>query len=63
MRLLGPAGLGLVLGQVQVDVFIHVIDPADGDHVVFEAAGQVQLGQFDLVSDDVIDAPDVLAVS
>lgn len=45
-----------------MDVLIDALDPADRDHVVFEAACEVQLGQFDLVADDVIDAADVFAV-
>ena len=45
-----------------MDVFVDVIDPADGDHVVFETAGEVELGQFDGVAVDVIDAADVAAV-
>jgi len=43
-------------------VLVHVIDPADRDHVVLEAAGEIELGQFDLVAVDVIDPTDVLAV-
>ena len=45
-----------------MDVLIDMVDPADRNHVVFEAAGEIQLGQFDLVADDVIDAADVAAV-
>lgn len=41
---------------------VDVIDPADRDHVVFEARGEVQFGQFDPVAMDVIDAADVAAV-
>ena len=41
---------------------VDVVDPADRDHVVFEARAEVQLGQFDLVAVDVIDAADMLAV-
>ena len=46
----------------KMDVLIDVMDPADRDHVVFEAAGEVEFGQLDLVADDVVDATDVLAV-
>ena len=45
-----------------MDVLIDMMDPADRYHVVFEAAGEVELGQFDLIADDVVDPPDVLAV-
>jgi hypothetical protein len=45
-----------------MDVLIDMMDPADGDHVVFEAAGEIEPGQFDLVADDVVDATDMLAV-
>ncbi len=41
---------------------VDVVDPADRDHMVFEARAQVQLGQFDLVAVNVIDAADVFAV-
>lgn len=45
-----------------MDVVVDVIDPADRDHMVFEAAGQVHLGQFDLIAQNVIDPSDVAAV-
>ena len=61
-RLFGPEGLGLFLGNAQVDMLIHAIDPADRDHVVLEAACEIELGQFDLVTEDVVDATDVTAV-
>src|SRR6478752_430733 len=57
--LLAPAGLGVVLGQVQVHpVLIDVVDPGDGDQVVLEAAAQVQLGQLDLAADHVVHTAD-----
>ena len=45
-----------------MDVLVDMVDPADRNHVVFEAAGEVQLGQFDQVADDVIDPADMFAV-
>lgn len=45
-----------------MDMLIHVIDPADRDHVVLEPAREIQLGQFDPVADDMVDATDMLAV-
>jgi hypothetical protein len=36
---------------------IDPFDPADRDHVVLEAAGEIQLRQLDLVAQDVIDRP------
>ena len=41
---------------------VDVVDPADRDHVVFEASGEVKPGQFDLVADNMVDPADVLAV-
>lgn len=41
---------------------VDVVDPANRDHVVFEAGAEVQPGQFDLIAVDVIDAADVAAV-
>ncbi len=43
-------------------MLIDMVDPADRDHMVFEAAGEIEPGQFDLIADDVVDAPDMLAV-
>jgi hypothetical protein len=43
-------------------VLIDMVDPAEGDHVMFEAAGEIELGQFDLVADDVVDTAHMLAV-
>ena len=45
-----------------MDVLIDVMDPADRNHMVFEAAGEVEFGQFDLVSDDVVHATDMLPI-
>lgn len=45
-----------------MDVGVDVVDPADRDHVVFEARAEVQLGQFDLIAVNVIDAADMAAV-
>lgn len=41
---------------------IDALDPADRDHMVLEAAGQIQFGQLNLVAEDVIDAADMAAV-
>lgn len=43
-------------------VLVHVIDPADRDHVVLKAGGEVQLRKFDHIAMDMVDATDVLAV-
>ena len=56
----------MVLGKIELTdqylVLVDLFDPAQRDQVVFEAAGKVQLGQFDLGPDDVVDAADVFAV-
>ena len=39
-----------------------MVDPADRNHVVFEAGAEVQPGQFDPVAVHVIDAADMTAV-
>jgi hypothetical protein len=41
---------------------VNPFDPADRDHVVLEAAGEIQLRQFNLVAQDVIDPAHVTAV-
>lgn len=41
---------------------VDVIDPADGNQVVLETRGEIQLGQFDLVFVDVVDAADMATV-
>ena len=43
-------------------VLVDVIDPADRDHVVLQAGGEVELRKFDHVAVDMVDATDVLAV-
>ena len=45
-----------------MDMFVvHPFDPADRNHMVFEAAGEIEFGEFNLVAEDMIDATDVAA--
>ena len=59
---LGPALLGLVAGEAEVHLLVHVVDPAERDQMVLAHGLQVQLGQFDLTALDVVHLAHVLAV-
>jgi len=61
--LFSPARFGLVFRDRETKlIVVDAINPGDRDHVMLEACAKIELREFNLITNEVIDAPHVFSV-